>query len=41
MLDHLVTQCLKVTNQGKKKLIKNMEFPWLSKEDVTVYFAEL
>ena len=41
MLDHLVTQCLKVTNQEKKKLIKNTEFPWLAKKDVTVYFAKL
>ena len=41
MLDHLVTQCLKVTNQEKKKLIKNTEFPWLAEEDVTVYFAKL
>ena len=41
MLDHLVTQCLKVTNHEKKKLIKNTEFPWLTKEDFTVYFAKL
>ena len=41
MLDHLVTQCLKVTNREKKKLIKNTKFPWLAKEDVTVYFAKV
>ena len=28
MLDHLVTQWLKLTNREKKKLIKNTEFPW-------------
>ena len=41
MLDHLVTQSLKVTNQEKKTLIKNMEFPWLAEEDVNVYFVKL
>ena len=41
MLDHLVTQCMKVTNREKKKLIKNTEFPWLDEEDVTVYFTKL
>ena len=40
MLDHLDTQCLKVTNRNKKK-IKNTEFPWLADEDVTVYFSKL
>ena len=41
MLDHLVRQCLKVTNREKKELIKNTEFPWLAEEDVTVYFTKL
>ena len=41
MLDHLNTQCLKVTNHDKKKQIKNTEFPWLADKDVTVYFAKL
>ena len=41
MLEHLSTQCLKVTNREKKKLIKNTDFPWLAEEDVTVYFAKL
>ena len=41
MLDHLVTQCLKVTNQEKKNLTKNTEFLWLTEEDVTAYFAKL
>ena len=41
MLDHLVTQCLKVTNREKKKLIKNAEFLWLSKVDTTVYFTNI
>ena len=41
MLDHLVTQCLKVTNHEKKKLIKNTEFLLLAEEDVTVYFTKL
>ena len=41
MLDHLDTQCLKVTNRDKKKQINNTEFPWLADEDVTVYFAKL
>ena len=41
MLEHLVTQCLKVTNQEKKKLINNTEFLWLAEEDVTAYFAKL
>ena len=41
MLDHLDTQCLKVTNRDKKKQINNTEFLWLADEDVTVYFAKL
>ena len=41
MLEHLVKQCLKVTNQEKKNLTKNTEFLWLTEEDVTVYFAKL
>ena len=41
MLDHLVTQYMRVTNREKKKLIRNTEFPWLSEEDVTVYFIKL
>ena len=41
ILDHLFTQCLKVTNREKKKLINNTEFLWLAKEDVTVYFTKL
>ena len=35
MLDHLVIQCLKVTNQKKKN------FLWLAEEAVTVYFTKL
>ena len=30
MIDHMVIQCLKVTNQEKKMLIKNTEFLWLA-----------
>ena len=41
MLDHLNTQCLKVTNRDKKGQIKNTEFLWLAYEDVTVYFLKL
>ena len=41
MLDHLDTQCLKVTNRNKKKQIKNTEFLWLADEEVTVYFSKL
>ena len=41
MINHLDTECLKVTNSNKKKQIKNTEFPWLADEDVTVYFLKL
>ena len=41
MLNHLDTQCLKVTNREKKKQIKNTEFLWLADEDITVYFTKL
>ena len=41
MIDHLDSQCLKVTNRDKKKQIKNTEFLWLADEDVTVYFEKL
>ena len=41
MLDHLDTQCLKVTNRDKGGKIKNTEFPWLADKYVTVYFAKL
>ena len=40
-LEHLITQCLKITNREKKMKIKNTESPWLVDEDVTVYFAKL
>ena len=41
MLDHLDTQCLKVTNRDKKRQIRNRECLWLADEDGTVYFATL
>ena len=41
MLTHIESQCLKMTNRDKKMQIKNTEFPWLTDEDVTVYFTKL
>ena len=34
MLAHLLTQCMKLTNQEKCAKLKETEFPWLAEEDV-------
>ena len=41
MLAHLLTQCMKLTNREKSTKLKETEFPWLSEEDVSIYFSKL
>ena len=38
---HLLTQCMKLTNQEKRAKLKEIEFPWLAEEDVSIYFSKL
>ena len=41
MLEHLLTQCMKLTNREKRAKLKETEFPWLAEEEVSIYFSKL
>ena len=41
MLEHLLTQCMKLTNREKRAKLKETEFPWLAEEDVSIYLSKL
>ena len=41
MLKHLLSQCLKLKNREKIAKLKNTEYPWISEEDLALYFAKL
>ena len=41
MLEHLLSQCLKLTNNEKREKLKNMEFSWLANKYVALYFANI
>ena len=41
MLEHLESQCLKLTNRERQSKLKECELPWEPGEDVNAYFTKL
>ena len=40
MMDCLKKLCIKFTNTEKKEQLKETEFPWNPKEDISLYFSK-